>query len=603
MATKLPKHAILVGPIHDIVNINLDDSDGAGESSVKLTLHTAPSPMPPSKRRLNFPEDGAGSTEARTKFCKDTVTIHLDRSGHATVLGDGTALAEGDMTGRDATPPEADANTAVAVGGPVAGSGLKGRASCSGGGSGGGGLRARKKWTPELHASFVSEVDRLGIDTAVPSQIMEHMRVPGLTRQHIASHLQKYRLRVRCHNTVEGGQATEPSAAAAPPSEAGSPVTDWAAEEGAEAEASTGVEAGADLRPLPSASSAAAEVGRNFKAPWRGDAGDGSRAAEPLTHPPFTRHSVDSPRSSLSRNNQGAAAAAVKAISAAGPGPAEASAAAAWPPLPSHTEAAFDAHGPYGGRTAFPAWLNDGAWLSSDVSQWTLPPPLRQQPHSAVLSYSVAAETRACGYGGGGHTLAGLHVWGYAVTDRPEIAATMAASPIQQPRTASSPVGQRDPPAQEGFFGGYATATGYLHTLPPALDPALAHSTSNWGHRAGAEAPIEGPTGSLPEAQRVHLDFPVGLMPPVASLLISEAHARGLSSCMEVDEEGCGGAALFGGIWGAASAGDDWGGTAPSASSASSLIVDAAARGKAGHYPSSELDEAMVTYFIDGNRE
>ncbi|KAE9596734.1 putative response regulator and transcription factor RR-A-type family [Lupinus albus] len=52
-------------------------------------------------------------------------------------------------------------------------------------------------WTPELHKKFVQAVEQLGIDQAIPSRILELMKVEGLTRHNVASHLQKYRLQKR----------------------------------------------------------------------------------------------------------------------------------------------------------------------------------------------------------------------------------------------------------------------------------------------------------------------------------------------------------------------------------------------------------------------
>ncbi|EPS59646.1 hypothetical protein M569_15158, partial [Genlisea aurea] len=48
-------------------------------------------------------------------------------------------------------------------------------------------------WTPELHRRFVQAVEQLGVDKAVPSRILELMRIDCLTRHNVASHLQKYR--------------------------------------------------------------------------------------------------------------------------------------------------------------------------------------------------------------------------------------------------------------------------------------------------------------------------------------------------------------------------------------------------------------------------
>ncbi|CAN4099758.1 unnamed protein product [Withania somnifera] len=52
-------------------------------------------------------------------------------------------------------------------------------------------------WTPELHKKFVKAVEKLGIDQAIPSRILELMNVEGLTRHNIASHLQKFRMQRR----------------------------------------------------------------------------------------------------------------------------------------------------------------------------------------------------------------------------------------------------------------------------------------------------------------------------------------------------------------------------------------------------------------------
>eukprot|EP01018_Ginkgo_biloba_P002896 Gb_02800 [translate_table: standard] len=54
--------------------------------------------------------------------------------------------------------------------------------------------KPRVVWSVELHQQFVSAVNQLGIDKAVPKRIMELMNVQGLTRENVASHLQKYRL-------------------------------------------------------------------------------------------------------------------------------------------------------------------------------------------------------------------------------------------------------------------------------------------------------------------------------------------------------------------------------------------------------------------------
>lgn len=54
--------------------------------------------------------------------------------------------------------------------------------------------RPRLVWTPQLHKRFVDAVAHLGIKNAVPKTIMQLMSVDGLSRENVASHLQKYRL-------------------------------------------------------------------------------------------------------------------------------------------------------------------------------------------------------------------------------------------------------------------------------------------------------------------------------------------------------------------------------------------------------------------------
>ncbi|XP_042484433.1 two-component response regulator-like APRR2 isoform X2 [Macadamia integrifolia] len=57
--------------------------------------------------------------------------------------------------------------------------------------------KAKVDWTPELHKRFVQAVEQLGVDQAIPSRILDLMKVEGLTRHNVASHLQKYRMHRR----------------------------------------------------------------------------------------------------------------------------------------------------------------------------------------------------------------------------------------------------------------------------------------------------------------------------------------------------------------------------------------------------------------------
>eukprot|EP01102_Stenamoeba_stenopodia_P007416 TRINITY_DN2074_c0_g7_i1.p1 TRINITY_DN2074_c0_g7~~TRINITY_DN2074_c0_g7_i1.p1 ORF type:complete len:224 (-),score=38.43 TRINITY_DN2074_c0_g7_i1:53-724(-) len=56
--------------------------------------------------------------------------------------------------------------------------------------------KKRVKWTTELNEIFMEVLQKLG-DKAVPSAILREMKVCGLTRENVASHLQKYRTQLR----------------------------------------------------------------------------------------------------------------------------------------------------------------------------------------------------------------------------------------------------------------------------------------------------------------------------------------------------------------------------------------------------------------------
>ncbi|XP_077242279.1 two-component response regulator ARR14-like [Tasmannia lanceolata] len=45
-------------------------------------------------------------------------------------------------------------------------------------------------WDSTLHEKFMTAINHLGFDSAVPTTILSEMNVQGLTRQHVASHLQ-----------------------------------------------------------------------------------------------------------------------------------------------------------------------------------------------------------------------------------------------------------------------------------------------------------------------------------------------------------------------------------------------------------------------------
>ncbi|KAL6911971.1 hypothetical protein ACP4OV_000776 [Aristida adscensionis] len=67
--------------------------------------------------------------------------------------------------------------------------------------------KPRVVWSVELHRKFVAAVNHLGIDKAVPKRILELMNVEKLTRENVASHLQKYRLYLKRLSAVASQQA------------------------------------------------------------------------------------------------------------------------------------------------------------------------------------------------------------------------------------------------------------------------------------------------------------------------------------------------------------------------------------------------------------
>ncbi|XP_052173436.1 transcription factor MYBC1-like [Diospyros lotus] len=88
--------------------------------------------------------------------------------------------------------------------------------------------RPRLVWTPQLHKRFVDAVAHLGIKNAVPKTIMQLMSVDGLTRENVASHLQKYRLYLKRMQGISTGGGANGAAGGAGGALApgGDPATD-----------------------------------------------------------------------------------------------------------------------------------------------------------------------------------------------------------------------------------------------------------------------------------------------------------------------------------------------------------------------------------------
>eukprot|EP00190_Bangiopsis_sp_CCMP1999_P000780 CAMPEP_0198735260 /NCGR_PEP_ID=MMETSP1475-20131203/58217_1 /TAXON_ID= ORGANISM="Unidentified sp., Strain CCMP1999" /NCGR_SAMPLE_ID=MMETSP1475 /ASSEMBLY_ACC=CAM_ASM_001111 /LENGTH=492 /DNA_ID=CAMNT_0044498885 /DNA_START=134 /DNA_END=1612 /DNA_ORIENTATION=- len=63
-------------------------------------------------------------------------------------------------------------------------------------------------WTPELHERFVTAINSVGIQNAVPKAILQLMNVPDLTTEHVKSHLQKYRNNLKKEATQENQLTT-----------------------------------------------------------------------------------------------------------------------------------------------------------------------------------------------------------------------------------------------------------------------------------------------------------------------------------------------------------------------------------------------------------
>ncbi|KAK6944236.1 Signal transduction response regulator, receiver domain, partial [Dillenia turbinata] len=72
--------------------------------------------------------------------------------------------------------------------------------------------KKRVSWSRDLHIKFVEIVQQLGVDNAVPKKILELMDEPSLTRENVASHLQKYRNSIKKHGAMMSQRNNEANA-------------------------------------------------------------------------------------------------------------------------------------------------------------------------------------------------------------------------------------------------------------------------------------------------------------------------------------------------------------------------------------------------------
>ncbi|GIL90567.1 hypothetical protein Vretimale_17519 [Volvox reticuliferus] len=201
----------LVGASVGYMNQVAGGGDGVGASAAKVQLKQYHELQPTESGVLGpsflAAAMAAAGAEGNPPIRSGAVAINVECNGGG---GGGTAGASG-------WPHHENANTALAAAGStgtgsgIAGGGAGGGGTAAtgsgadGGGSGGGGgngaarivRRPRMLWTHELHSRFMAVVAQLGVETAVPKSILQLMSIDGMTRENVASHLQKYRLYLR----------------------------------------------------------------------------------------------------------------------------------------------------------------------------------------------------------------------------------------------------------------------------------------------------------------------------------------------------------------------------------------------------------------------
>lgn len=163
-------------------------------------------PLPPPAKQLKRTADDAGLGHPTKE--RETTVVGMPMSGHpsspaichGTVTGQAVVLGEGIATSHDQlhdTHPHQAMylmNHSGVFGSEYP---LEDEVEEEEEEEGSGGSDTKKirlVWTQELHNRFINALSQLGLKQAVPKNILAIMNVEGMTRENVASHLQKYRL-------------------------------------------------------------------------------------------------------------------------------------------------------------------------------------------------------------------------------------------------------------------------------------------------------------------------------------------------------------------------------------------------------------------------
>eukprot|EP00887_Chlorella_sp_A99_P001770 scaffold19.g1770.t1 len=159
---------------------------------------------------------GAGGTRGHTAMVAQAAAASMDdpwrmplgqlQAAAAAAAASASASANG--SSREAAPSPSGAPTQVQQAGAAA------EANGAGSQAGLGRRIDEERWRqlldnaePGAATQFVDAVNQLGVDKAVPKRILDIMKVDGLTRENVASHLQKYRLYLKRAQSMVNGRS------------------------------------------------------------------------------------------------------------------------------------------------------------------------------------------------------------------------------------------------------------------------------------------------------------------------------------------------------------------------------------------------------------